>query len=213
MSLWQQLLERTGWSVKLNTPLPPKCLICVVPHTSNWDFVMGEVAIRAVGMKAGFLMKSAWFFWPLGYLMRALGGIPVKRLKRKTELEQRLEETPLAKEIEKTHLAHEIDQLQGGNSHVTEVVIDAFKTHETLAIAITPEGTRSANPHWHKGLLVISQAAQVPIVLAYIDYQHRVACIDRVFTTTGQLEADMQALKDYYRDKAFMARYPEKFSV
>ena len=59
--------------------MPDKCIIVIAPHTSNWDFILGELGIHSVGMKAGFLMKDTWFFFPLGYLMKALGGIPVNR--------------------------------------------------------------------------------------------------------------------------------------
>lgn len=57
----------------------PKCIICVAPHTSNWDFILGKLAYASVGRKAGFLMKAAWFRWPLGAFFRAMGGIPVPK--------------------------------------------------------------------------------------------------------------------------------------
>ncbi|MDE7427467.1 MAG: 1-acyl-sn-glycerol-3-phosphate acyltransferase [Muribaculaceae bacterium] len=77
ISAW--LLRRAGWSVDISVPDFPKCIICVAPHTSNWDFILGKLAYAAVGRRAGFLMKEAWFFWPLGYFFRRMGGIPVKR--------------------------------------------------------------------------------------------------------------------------------------
>ena len=53
--------------------------MCGAPHTSNWDFILGELADTSIGRKAGFLMKEAWFTWPLGYFFRAIGGIPVPK--------------------------------------------------------------------------------------------------------------------------------------
>lgn len=46
------------------------------------DFLIGLLYSWAVGIKSGFLMKSDWFFFPLSYLLRALGGIPVNRKER-----------------------------------------------------------------------------------------------------------------------------------
>lgn len=86
MSLSGWLLKAAGWKVEVKAPNPDKCLICVAPHTSNWDFILGILAYNSVGRKAGFLMKDSWFFFPLGYLFRALGGIPVARKKKKTSL-------------------------------------------------------------------------------------------------------------------------------
>ncbi len=71
------------WNVEVNVdiPLPNKCVICVAPHTSNWDFILGELGISSIGQKSGFLMKETWFFFPLGNLFKAMGGIPVPRKK------------------------------------------------------------------------------------------------------------------------------------
>lgn len=68
-----------GWTEEVTVPRREKCIICVAPHTSNYDFLMGELYYAAIGRKAGFLMKKSWFFWPLGPIFRRLGGIPVDR--------------------------------------------------------------------------------------------------------------------------------------
>ena len=79
MNLSKLILRIFGWKVEITTPDYPKCLICVAPHTSNWDFILGELAYRSIGRKAGFLMKEQWFRWPLGYIFRSMGGIPVNK--------------------------------------------------------------------------------------------------------------------------------------
>lgn len=79
MNLARSILRLFGWTVNITVPDDPKCIICVAPHTSNWDFVLGKLAYASVGRKAGFLMKSQWFFWPLGCFFRSIGGIPVER--------------------------------------------------------------------------------------------------------------------------------------
>lgn len=79
MNIARGILRLFGWSVSITVPDYPKCIICVAPHTSNWDFILGELAYASVGRKAGFLMKESWFFWPLGCFFRAIGGIAVPR--------------------------------------------------------------------------------------------------------------------------------------
>lgn len=86
MNLAAKILKAFGWSVNISVPDYPKCIICVAPHTSNWDFILGELAIRSVGRTAGFLMKSSWFFFPLGIFFKAIGGIPVERKNKKISL-------------------------------------------------------------------------------------------------------------------------------
>lgn len=80
-----------GWKSVVEAPNFAKCIICVAPHTTNLDLFMGKLFIGAVGRKSGFLMKKDWFFWPLGYLFKAIGGIPVDRSKRTSLTEQIIE--------------------------------------------------------------------------------------------------------------------------
>lgn len=77
MNIWGLILKMAGWRVKITAPRRDKCVICVAPHTSNWDFILGLLAYYSIGRKANFLMKKFWFFFPLKYLLKALGGIPV----------------------------------------------------------------------------------------------------------------------------------------
>lgn len=62
-----------------------KCVICAAPHTTNLDLFIGKLFYGAIGRKTSFMMKKEWFFFPLGLIFRAVGGIPVDR-KRKTSL-------------------------------------------------------------------------------------------------------------------------------
>ena len=68
-----------GWTTRIEVEHPDKYILCLAPHTSNWDFIIGLLYSRAEGMKINFLMKKEWFFWPLGGWFRHLGGIPVYR--------------------------------------------------------------------------------------------------------------------------------------
>lgn len=56
-----------------------RCVLLMAPHTSNWDFVIGRLALWAIGVKTNFLIKKEVFFFPLGALLRKMGGIPVDR--------------------------------------------------------------------------------------------------------------------------------------
>lgn len=82
MNIWGKYLEILGWSVEISAPRRAKCVICVAPHTSNWDFILGLAAYRSLGRKANFLMKKFWFFFPLKYLLYHFGGIAVESRKK-----------------------------------------------------------------------------------------------------------------------------------
>ena len=81
-NFWSWLLyQQMGWKLNVTEQLPRKGILCLAPHTSNWDFVIGQLYARAEGLKTNFLMKKEWFFWPLGSLFKRMGGIPVWRSK------------------------------------------------------------------------------------------------------------------------------------
>lgn len=82
------ILNSFGWRVKAATPDLAKCVICVAPHTSNWDFILGKLAYLSIGRSAGFLMKKEWFFFPLGSIFKAMGGIPVDRKQKRSLVDQ-----------------------------------------------------------------------------------------------------------------------------
>lgn len=75
------LYTRMGWTTDMEVEHPNKYIICLAPHTSNWDFLIGLLYSRAENLKINFLMKKEWFFWPLGIWFRHIGGIPVNRNK------------------------------------------------------------------------------------------------------------------------------------
>ncbi|MDO9152144.1 MAG: lysophospholipid acyltransferase family protein [Paludibacter sp.] len=88
----QWIFKIIGWETIVGVEEPVKSVICVAPHTSNWDFFIGKFTYWALGRKSYFLMKKSWFFFPLGILLRSMGGVPIDRSKRTSVTEQMVEE-------------------------------------------------------------------------------------------------------------------------
>ena len=178
MNLWGLCLKCIGWSVNISVPYRDKSVICVAPHTSNWDFIIGLLAYRSIGRKACFLMKEFWFFFPLKYLLKALGGIPVNQKKSQS---------------------------------LTSQIIEDYKTHDHLNLAVTPEGSRSPVDKWKTGFLTIAFNANVPIQLGVIDFKKKEVLIKKEFTPTGHNQEDLKEIRKYYSQFKEAARYPDKF--
>ena len=69
-----------GWEIEGEFPFHlPKYLIVVAPHTSNWDVMVGIFCRNITGLKSSFVGKKELFFFPLGILIRWIGGYPVDR--------------------------------------------------------------------------------------------------------------------------------------
>lgn len=80
-----------GWKIQGEMENCPKMVIIVAPHTSNWDFIVGMGAKVALGLNGKWLGKHTIFFWPLGILLRWLGGIPIDRASSHGTVEQVIE--------------------------------------------------------------------------------------------------------------------------
>ena len=73
------LLGASGWTIEGEFPERAKMVAIVAPHTSNWDFIVGILAVFAIGIRVRFLAKHTLFKGPLGWFMRWCGGMPVNR--------------------------------------------------------------------------------------------------------------------------------------
>lgn len=78
---------------------------------------------------------------------------------------------------------------------------DAFAGSDYMVLAITPEGTRSRTEHWKSGFYHIARAAQVPIVLAALDYRRKTVSAGERIMPTGDVDADMARIRAYFDDK------------
>ena len=73
------LLFVSGWKVVGIKKYPKKCIVIAAPHTSNWDFFFGKLYAYVLGIRPKYLVKDELAFFPLNYIIRFNGGIPVDR--------------------------------------------------------------------------------------------------------------------------------------
>ena len=78
-------------------------------------------------------------------------------------------------------------------------------------MVIAPEGTRQLNKEWKKGFYFIALKAQVPIVLAFIDYGKREMGFGKLFIPTGDLDLDLAEIMAFYKEK--QGKFPDRFQV
>lgn len=74
------IMKLVGWRVVNNTPPDIKKFVTLMaPHTSNWDFLLGWFGYMSLGINSKYLIKKEAFVFPLGWLVTAMGGMPVDR--------------------------------------------------------------------------------------------------------------------------------------
>jgi 1-acyl-sn-glycerol-3-phosphate acyltransferase len=92
-----------------------------------------------------------------------------------------------------------------------EALLAEFRSRDWMWLAIAPEGTRSHTDHWKVGFYQIALAADVPIGLGYIDYATKTVGIDTYLRMSGDREADLGRIRDFYASKR--GRRPELASA
>ncbi len=84
------------------------------------------------------------------------------------------------------------------NNLVTSSALAILAVQGPVQLVVPPEGTRGKVREWKTGFYYIAAAAQVPIVLAYVDYGTKIAGLGPVYQPTGDIEKDMLAIKAFY---------------
>lgn len=95
------------------------------------------------------------------------------------------------------------------HNHMVDQAVKLYAENERQVIVITPEGTRKPVRRWKRGFYEIAMQANVPIVLTYGDYKKKIMGVGPTFYPTGDFDADMVKIKEYYSQ--FTARHPEKY--
>ena len=72
-------LRLLGWRMRGEWPDEPKLIVALAPHSSNFDFILSVAVFWGLNLRTSFLAKKSVFWFPLGIVMRFLGGIPVDR--------------------------------------------------------------------------------------------------------------------------------------
>lgn len=166
----------TDWKIVGDSPKALKKYVMIAaPHTSNWDLLYARAAYYIMGIRVRYTIKNELFFFPLGILLKAMGGIPIDR------------------------------KIKG---NMVDKMVDLYADWEELALLVTPEATRSYAPEWKKGFYFIALNAEVPIVCGYLDYEKKHAGIGPTIMPTGDYEADLKEIKNFY--STVTPKYPEQ---
>lgn len=84
---------------------------------------------------------------------------------------------------------------QGTVGQAAQMIVRA----DRLWFALTPEGTRRRVERWKTGFWKIADATRVPILPAYFHYPDKVIGIGEPFHTTGDAQADIARIREWYR--------------
>jgi 1-acyl-sn-glycerol-3-phosphate acyltransferase len=164
------ILKLWGWKTIDTTPKGvlnyPKAVMIAAPHTSNWDYPFTMALLYASGIPLKYLAKASLFKFPLGFIIKGLGGVPVERSKK--------------------------------NNLVNDMADMIKNSTQPINLVIPVEGTRGFTEVWKSGFYHIALAANVPIILGFLDFAKKEGGYINVFYPTGNYEMDLKAIQKQY---------------
>ena len=90
-ALGKWVLRVTGWTLAGDRPSAEKFVLIAAPHTSNWDLLFLLAFAWSVDLPLAWMGKHTLFPPVLGWVTRALGGVPVRRDRRNDMVSQMTE--------------------------------------------------------------------------------------------------------------------------
>lgn len=76
-----------------------------------------------------------------------------------------------------------------------------FNENEKFVLAIAPEGTRHKVDYWKSGFYHIATGANIPIVLAFIDFGTKTGSAGPLLYPSGDINKDMVTIRNFYLNK------------
>jgi 1-acyl-sn-glycerol-3-phosphate acyltransferase len=92
-----------------------------------------------------------------------------------------------------------VDRSKAGG--LVQQVVDVIGRSDRMVLLMAPEGTRKAAPFWKSGFLQIAAQAEVPILLAYVDFPNRRAGLGPLLGFDGDVTRFMDQARSFYADK------------
>lgn len=173
------LLKLFGWRIEGALPTVEKFVMIVAPHTSAWDLPIGFTCAHSFEL----LTQWQYGFMAKDTLFRGPLGVLLRWMGG-------------------------IPINRRSQTGVVEQMIQAFEHYKSLMLVITPEGTRGESAFWKSGFYRIAMGAKVPIVPASLDYKLKLGKIGTGFMPTGNVEADLDILREFYA--GVVALFPDQ---
>jgi hypothetical protein len=94
-------------------------------------------------------------------------------------------------------------------TNLVSQIVDFSNKTEDLWLVIAPEGTRNPVTRWKTGFYHISNEGKIPIMLSFIDYEKKQCGLGEIYHTSGNMDADLAYLQEYYGQ--FAGKNPDNY--
>lgn len=162
-------LTRLGWQAVGEIPNIPQLVAVAAPHTSSRDFFVGMLLIFSLGLRVSWMGKHTLFRWPIGGIMRWLGGLAIDRSGRHKVVDQ-----------------------------VVQVFVTEPRLIVALMPEGSRKRAGIPVKEWKTGFYYIALGAQVPILPLCLDNAAKQVIFGPLLRPTGDIDADLARLQEFY---------------
>ena len=100
-----------------------------------------------------------------------------------------------------------VDRTKSNN--LVDAVVDVFNSKEKFILGLSPEGTRKKVKKWKTGFYYIAKGANVPIVMATLDFGNKKIKISEPYYTTSNKDKDFEVFYSFFEN--VKGKNPELF--
>lgn len=86
------------------------------------------------------------------------------------------------------------------STNKVQAIVDVFNKNEKFILALSPEGTRKKVEKWKTGFYYIAKGANVPIVMATLDFKNKQVKISDPYYLTNDMEKDFDLFYTYFKE-------------
>lgn len=93
------------------------------------------------------------------------------------------------------------------NNNLVDAIVAVFNGREKFILAMSPEGTRKKVGTWKTGFYYIAKGANVPVVMATLDFKNKQVKISEPYHLTDNKEKDFSYMRSYF--EGVVGKVPE----
>lgn len=84
------------------------------------------------------------------------------------------------------------------NTKLVDQIVEIFNANDEFILGMSPEGTRQKVKSWKTGFYYIAKGANVPVVMATLDFGYKQIRISEPYDLTDTMDADMEHFYNYF---------------
>ena len=95
------------------------------------------------------------------------------------------------------------------SNNLVDAIVEVFNSKEEFKLGLSPEGTRKKVDRWKTGFYYIAKNANVPIIMATLDFENKEIKISDPYYTTDNIDKDFEVFYAFYNN--VKGKNPELF--